>query len=119
MGNFNEVRNEMERLGLTFNQAFVRVFNDFIDSLDLVDIHFDVPYFTWSEKWGSKCSKFDRFLVINGFLGSFPNLTGLVLEKTIPDHHPILLLEHWDDYDPTPFHLLHSWLDMDGLFVVV
>lgn len=38
MGDFNEVRDDSEILGSNFNMSFVRVFNDFIDSLDLVDI---------------------------------------------------------------------------------
>lgn len=41
------------------------------------------------------------------------------MEKKIPDHHPILLLEHLVDYGPTPFHLFHSWFEMDGFDVLV
>ncbi|KAL7597062.1 uncharacterized protein LOC111904184 [Lactuca sativa] len=114
MGDFNEVRDDSEILGSNFNMSFVRVFNDFIDSLDLVDIPLGGPHFTWSDKWSSKFSKLDRFLVMEGFLVSFQYLSTIVLEKNIPDHRPILLLEHRVDYGPLPFRLFHSWFDMAG-----
>ena len=38
MGDFNEIGDDFERLGSNFNMSFARIFNDFIDSLDLVDI---------------------------------------------------------------------------------
>lgn len=72
------------------------------------------PRFTWSDKWCLEFSKLDRFLVTEGRLVSFPHLMGLVLEKMILDHRPILLLEHQIDYGPTLFRLFHSWFDMDG-----
>nr|KAJ0208379.1 hypothetical protein LSAT_V11C500277190 [Lactuca sativa] len=103
MGDFNEVQDESERLG----------------HLDLVDIDLGGPRFTWSDKWGSKFSKLDRFLVTEGIMGYFPHLTGLVLEKKIPDYPPILLLEHRVDYGPTSFRLFHSWFLMDRFDEVV
>ena len=48
------------------------------------------------------------------FFESFPHLTTLVLEMKIPNHRPILLLEYRVDYGQVPFHLFHSWFDMDG-----
>nr|GEW91660.1 hypothetical protein [Tanacetum cinerariifolium] len=47
--------------------------------------------FTWTDKWGTKMSKLDRFLVSKCFYDNFPHVTGVVLEKGIPDHRPILL----------------------------
>ncbi|GJT23560.1 putative RNA-directed DNA polymerase, eukaryota, reverse transcriptase zinc-binding domain protein [Tanacetum coccineum] len=38
-------------------------------------------------------SKLDRFLIFESFHEVFPNVTGVVLEKGIPDHRPILLKE--------------------------
>nr|GEV93238.1 RNA-directed DNA polymerase, eukaryota, reverse transcriptase zinc-binding domain protein [Tanacetum cinerariifolium] len=40
---------------------------------------------------------------------------GVVLEKGIPDHRPILLKDFKADFGPTPFHCFHSWLELDGL----
>nr|GEW91215.1 RNA-directed DNA polymerase, eukaryota [Tanacetum cinerariifolium] len=47
-------------------------------------------------------------------MSSFPHTTGVVLEKGIPDHRPILLKEFHVDYGPTPFQFFHSWLEMEG-----
>ena len=41
------------------------------------------------------------------------------LENNIPDHRPILLLEHRVDYGSTHFHIFHSFFDMDGFDNVV
>ncbi|GJT47588.1 putative RNA-directed DNA polymerase, eukaryota, reverse transcriptase zinc-binding domain protein [Tanacetum coccineum] len=70
--------------------------------------------YTWTDKWGSKMSKLDRFLVSDNFYESFPHNTGVILEKGIPDHRPILLKESHVDYGPTPFRFFHSWLEMEG-----
>lgn len=40
---------------------------------------------------------------------------GLVLEKNIMDHLPILLVEHCIDYGPTPFRVFHSWFEIVGV----
>ena len=75
--------------------------------------------FTWTNKWGSKISRLDRFLVSDSFFEIFPHATGLVLDKGIPDHRPILLKEVIVDYGPTPFRFFHSWLDIEGFHDMV
>ena len=91
MGDFNEVREESERLGSVFCPRSARVFNSFIEQIGLQEVSLGGPRFTWCDKWGSKFSKVDRFFVTDGFCASFPFITALVLEKKIPDHRPILL----------------------------
>ncbi|GKA92116.1 putative RNA-directed DNA polymerase, eukaryota, reverse transcriptase zinc-binding domain protein [Tanacetum coccineum] len=44
---------------------------------------------------------------------------GVILEKGIPDHRPILLKEFVADYGPTPFRFFNSWLDMEGFHDLV
>nr|GEW94853.1 RNA-directed DNA polymerase, eukaryota, reverse transcriptase zinc-binding domain protein [Tanacetum cinerariifolium] len=57
----------------------------------------DVPLggykFTWTNKWGSKMSKIDRFLVSDMFYETFPTTSGVILQKGIPNHRPILMKE--------------------------
>ena len=63
-------------------------------------------------------SKLDRFLIFESMLELFPHVSGLVLEKHLSDHRPILLRELPLDYGPTPFRVFHSWLgeeDFDAL----
>ncbi|GJU55544.1 RNA-directed DNA polymerase, eukaryota [Tanacetum coccineum] len=114
MGDFNEVRIASERFGSVFNARQADYFNLFISNLNLIDVPLGGYRFTWTDKWASKMSKLDRYLISECTLESFPNITGLILEKGIPDHRPILLKESVVDYGPTPFRLYHSWLNIDG-----
>ncbi|XP_023754992.1 uncharacterized protein LOC111903450 [Lactuca sativa] len=84
-----------------------------------MDIPMGGPRYTWSDKWGSKLSKLDRFLVSDAIMLHFLHIMGLVLDKNILDHHPIVLLEHQVDYSPSPFRIFHSWFDQDGFDEVV
>ncbi|GJX36639.1 RNA-directed DNA polymerase, eukaryota, reverse transcriptase zinc-binding domain protein [Tanacetum coccineum] len=98
MGDFNEVRDEGERYGWVFCDRQARFFNEFIADNSLIDIPLGGCNFTWTNKWGTKMSKLDHFLVSKSFYEVFPHGTGLVLEKGIPDHRPILLKESIVDY---------------------
>ncbi|GJY06599.1 RNA-directed DNA polymerase, eukaryota [Tanacetum coccineum] len=106
MGDFNEVRNASERYGSIFNEKQADLFNDFISDTSLVDIPLGGYNYTWTNKWGSKMSKLDRFLVSDSFYDKFPHTTGVILEKGTPDHRPILLKEFMVDYGPTLFCLV-------------
>ncbi|GJY77297.1 putative RNA-directed DNA polymerase, eukaryota, reverse transcriptase zinc-binding domain protein [Tanacetum coccineum] len=114
MGDFNEVRNATERFGSVFIERQADIFNLFIKNLNLLDVPLGGFKFTWTDKWATKMSKLDRFLVSECFHDAYPNITGLVLEKGIQDHRPILLKESVFDYGPTPFRFYHSWLDIEG-----
>ncbi|GJY20836.1 putative RNA-directed DNA polymerase, eukaryota, reverse transcriptase zinc-binding domain protein [Tanacetum coccineum] len=68
------------------------------------------------KRFGSHFNKrqadiFNTF-ISNASLVDVP-LGGVILEKGIPDHRPILLKEHVADFGPTPFRLFHSWLEME------
>nr|GEZ31983.1 RNA-directed DNA polymerase, eukaryota, reverse transcriptase zinc-binding domain protein [Tanacetum cinerariifolium] len=68
---------------------------------------------------GSKMSKLDRFFILEDFYNYFPHINGVILEKGIPDHRPILLKEYVADFGPASFRFFHSWLDMDGFHNMV
>ncbi|GKA56927.1 RNA-directed DNA polymerase, eukaryota, reverse transcriptase zinc-binding domain protein, partial [Tanacetum coccineum] len=119
MGDFNEVREAGERYGSFFHERQADAFNLFIDNLNLIDIPLGGFRFTWTDKWASKMSKLDRFLVNGCIFDVFPHIVGTVLEKGVPDHRPILLKESVVDYGPTPFRFFHSWLDIDGFHDLV
>ncbi|GJU22530.1 RNA-directed DNA polymerase, eukaryota [Tanacetum coccineum] len=91
---FNMVREAGERFGSIFNERHAELFNAFILNASLIDVPLGGYKFTWTDKWGSKMSKLDRFLVSKSFYDTFPHITGVVLEKGSPDHRPILLREH-------------------------
>ena len=81
MGDFNEVRDESERYGSVFCDRQARFFNEFIVDNSLIDMAFGGYTFTWTNKWGTKMSKLDRFWVSENFYEVFPHAIGLVLEK--------------------------------------
>nr|GEV12839.1 putative RNA-directed DNA polymerase, eukaryota, reverse transcriptase zinc-binding domain protein [Tanacetum cinerariifolium] len=114
LGDFNMVREAGERFGSNFIASHADIFNNFISNSSLADVPLGSYKFTWSDKWGSKMSKLARFLVSESFFDAFPNTIGVILEKGVPDHRPILLKEHLADFGPTPFWFFHSWLDLDG-----
>lgn len=118
MGDFNEVRVASEIYGSVSLPHEANIFNDFISHAGLVDILLGGYSFTWSDKVVTKMSKLDSFLVSEGTLEIFPNLTGFVLERHLWDHRPILLKEISIDYSP-PFRVFHSWFSMDGFIQVV
>ncbi|GJS01207.1 hypothetical protein Tco_0317715 [Tanacetum coccineum] len=59
-------------------------------------------------------SKLDRFLVTDGLLSSFPNLSAVCLDKHLSDHRPILLREILVDFGDIPFRMYHSWFSLSG-----
>ncbi|GJU26399.1 RNA-directed DNA polymerase, eukaryota, reverse transcriptase zinc-binding domain protein [Tanacetum coccineum] len=97
MCDFNEVREVGERYGFVFNERKAMLFNEFTLDSSLIDIPLGGFNFTWADKWGSKMSKLDRFLVSKSFYDIFPHITGVVLDKGIPDHRPNLLKESEND----------------------
>lgn len=82
-----------------------------LEHADLVDIPLGRLCFSWSDRWGSKFCKLDRFLITEGLFHNFPHMMGLVLAKNLPDHRPIILIDHHVDYGPTPFQIFHSWFE--------
>ncbi|PWA34615.1 RNA-directed DNA polymerase, eukaryota, Reverse transcriptase zinc-binding domain protein [Artemisia annua] len=119
MRDFNEVREAGERFGSFFNDRQADIFNSFISNASLIDVPLGGYKFTWTDKWGSKMSKLDRFLVSESFYDTFPNISGVILEKGSPDHRPILIKDHVVDFGPTPFRFFHSWLELEGFHSLV
>ncbi|GJW90508.1 putative RNA-directed DNA polymerase, eukaryota, reverse transcriptase zinc-binding domain protein [Tanacetum coccineum] len=97
------IREAGERYRLIFNEMQAEIFNEFISNSALIDILLGGFSFTWIDKWGSNMSKLDQFLVSNSFYEVFSHVSGVILEKGIPDHSPILLKEFVADCGPTPF----------------
>ncbi|PWA99288.1 RNA-directed DNA polymerase, eukaryota, Reverse transcriptase zinc-binding domain protein [Artemisia annua] len=97
-GDLNEVRDESERFGSTFSRGEAQIFNDFIHDSCLVDMPMGGRMFTWMNKFGTKMSKLDRFLLSESVIGDHVDLTATVLERLWSDHNPILLHIQKADY---------------------
>ncbi|GJZ73753.1 RNA-directed DNA polymerase, eukaryota [Tanacetum coccineum] len=114
MGDYNEVRTNVERRGTCFNVNNASFFNQFISSSGLVDIKMEGYTFTWSHPSAEKMSKLDRFLVSDGILTIFPSISAVCLDRHLSDHRPILLCEVKVDFGPIPFRFYHSWFKLVG-----
>ncbi|GKD31996.1 RNA-directed DNA polymerase, eukaryota, partial [Tanacetum coccineum] len=114
MGDFNEVRCKEERWGSNFHTQGANSFNSFISRAGLYDIQLEGYSFTWVHPSAGKMSKLDRFLVTDGLLSSFPNLSAVCLDKHLSDHRPILLREILVDFGAIPFRMYHSWFSLSG-----
>ncbi|GJQ91676.1 RNA-directed DNA polymerase, eukaryota [Tanacetum coccineum] len=81
MGDFNEVRVKSDRFGTNFNVLGANIFNSFINSTGLEEVHLGGSAFTWCHKSATKMSKLDRFFVSNNLLNIFPPLAGYTLDR--------------------------------------
>ncbi|GJY85879.1 RNA-directed DNA polymerase, eukaryota, reverse transcriptase zinc-binding domain protein [Tanacetum coccineum] len=86
MGDFNEVRVKSDRFGTNFNVLGANIFNSFINSTGLEEVHLGGSAFT----------------------------CGITLDRFLSDHRPILLRESAHDYGPVPFRFFHHWIHLEG-----
>ncbi|GJQ93595.1 RNA-directed DNA polymerase, eukaryota [Tanacetum coccineum] len=88
MGDFNEVRVKSDRFGTNFNVLGANIFNSFINSTGLEEVHLGGSAFTCRNHFGpdSLSITIDRF-----FFES-------------PAH----------DYGPVPFRFFHHWIHLEG-----
>ncbi|GJZ51836.1 RNA-directed DNA polymerase, eukaryota [Tanacetum coccineum] len=114
MGDFNEVRFKSDRFGTEFNAKGADVFNSFIATASLVEVHLGGSSFTWCHKSATKMSKLDRFFISENLLNIFPHISAITLDRSLSDHRPILLREVSFDYGPIPFRFFHHWLELEG-----
>ncbi|XP_028109689.1 uncharacterized protein LOC114308322 [Camellia sinensis] len=108
-GDFNEIRNISERKGCCRRDRGMCDFNDFIDNLEVCDMHMMGRKFTWcnsqeDERW----SRIDRFLLSSEWVQNF-NFKLWGLPRRWSDHCPILLMEDDREWGPKPFRFLNAW----------
>ncbi|XP_071740624.1 uncharacterized protein [Rutidosis leptorrhynchoides] len=110
LGNFNEVRSELERRNTKFLEHRAKRFNSFIKDNNLTDIPLGGRIYTRISTNGVEFSKLDRFLVSENFLQQWPNTHAFVLNKKHTDHCPIMLKEGNVDFGPKPTKVFDEWL---------
>ncbi|XP_071700101.1 uncharacterized protein [Rutidosis leptorrhynchoides] len=118
-GDFNEVRMESDRFGTVFNRQDANRFNAFIFNSGLTDLPLGGKRYSWMNKFGTKMSLIDRFLVSQTIIDSFPNVQVTAMDRGYSDHCPLLLHNLEQDFGPTPFKFFHSWMNYPDLEVIV
>ncbi|GJZ72339.1 putative ribonuclease H-like domain-containing protein [Tanacetum coccineum] len=114
MGDFNKVCKQAERYGSIFNVQGADAFNSFILAAGLEEVPLGGCSFTWCHKSATKMSKLDHFLISDGLMGSYPNISMITFDYHLFDHRPILMRESHFDYGPIPFQFFHYWFEMEG-----
>lgn len=113
MGDFNSVRSEVERRGVGTVTSHHRrdsdMFNDFIETIEVVDIPLTRKKFTWVRPNGSAMSRLDRCMVSIGWLEAWPLSIQQAQDRDISDHCPILLKQLHLEWGPKPFRVLNCW----------
>ncbi|XP_071695825.1 uncharacterized protein [Rutidosis leptorrhynchoides] len=106
---FNEVRKRSERKNCDFIANRAKMFNDFIDTMHLIEIPMGGTKFTIFSDDSLKYRKLDRFLVSEGCLGSWEGITARTLDREHSDHCPIILKDLDNDFGPRPTRIFNNW----------
>ncbi|XP_057452691.1 uncharacterized protein LOC130744534 [Lotus japonicus] len=113
LGYFNSVRDPNERKGITNDTSVSRrdteFFNDFIHSMELVDVPMTGRRFTWFRPNGSAMSRLDRCLISLEWLALWPHSVQHILDRDISDHCPVVLKHLNQEWGPKPFRVLNCW----------
>lgn len=107
-GDFNCVRDRMERRKSKFIASVTNEFNDFIDKVGLHEFMLRGRKFTYVS--GNKCSRIDRILVSWSVINDWPNAEYRALAREKSDHSPLILKVEVRNYGAKPFRLYNSWL---------
>lgn len=91
-GDFNLTRNPLERRGRVWCRRLSTMFNDLINTLELIDLPLANQNFTWSNMQSSPTlAKLDRFLISTEWDQAFPLTRVVAMPRITSDHNPILL----------------------------
>ena len=94
LGDFNNIRNNAERLGSCHRGQggnSIEEFNEWIDELEVQEAPWLGRKFTWYRPNGSAKSKLDRFLLSPDWMTKWPNTIQSTLDRNFSDHCPVIL----------------------------
>lgn len=112
MGDFNNIRYQSEREGVSHRgteATNINDFNNWIAELELEEIPCVGKRFTWFRPNGAAKSRLDRFLVSPKWLHKWPACTNFTLERNFSDHCPIMLRAKVIDWGSKPFRVFDCW----------
>ncbi|XP_021995752.1 uncharacterized protein LOC110892926 [Helianthus annuus] len=119
IGDFNEVREEVDRMISRFDSHGAMIFNSFIAEAGLLEYQMGGYKYTYMPDDGSSLSKIDRLLVCDDFMCRWPTAKFEALSRHLSDHSPLVLTCVSRDFGPIPFRFYNSWLETNGIDEVV
>lgn len=106
LGDFNNIRRPMERIGSSQTQhheSSIKEFNDWVSDLEVDDVPCIGRKYTWYKPNGTAKSRLDRFLVSADWLNKWKDTSQFILQRNFSDHCPLLLRSSNVDWGPKPF----------------
>ena len=119
-GDFNVIREVREKLNSSSTTRSMKVFDELIREMGLMDPPLRNAKFTWSNfREQPICCRLDRFMFSVGWGALFPQIRQEVEVRAVSDHNPIILDSTPPNWGPSPFRFENMWLghkDFDKVF---
>ena len=114
-GDFNVIRDPMERNRASRFNHSMRRFSQVTDELELKDFPMQGGLFTWrGGPNNGRMARLDRFLITEEWECQFGKVIQSILPRPISDHAPILLEGGTWLNGPSPFRFENMWLKVEG-----
>ncbi|KAL4271167.1 hypothetical protein GQ457_13G010790 [Hibiscus cannabinus] len=115
-GDFNVFLHLDEKIGFSYNNASIGIFNEFVHNVRGIDLPLKGGSFTWcNNRDPPTFVRLDRFLVTVEILLAYPSLSQILLTKALSDHNAILLQSASQNWGPKPFKFFNHWFVKHGL----
>lgn len=113
MGDLNEIMHANEKYGLAPpNQNRINIFKHHVNNLGLMDMGYNGPAYTWSNKQQGKdlvLERLDRCLANVEWCFDYPNTTVYHLPMLYSDHAPIIAILNPKNRRPKRSFMFENW----------
>lgn len=113
MGDLNEIMHANEKYGLAPpNQNRINIFKHHVNNLGLMDMGYNGPAYTWSNKQQGKdlvLERLDRCLANVEWCFNYPNTTVYHLPMLYSDHAPIIAILNPKNRRPKRSFMFENW----------
>ncbi|KAM6550152.1 hypothetical protein CsatB_021828 [Cannabis sativa] len=111
-GDFNVVRSVQEKLNNNSCTRSMKIFDELVNVLRLIDPKLNNGRFTWSNfRENPICSRLDRFLFTNKWNIAYPYVRQEMAVRVVLDHSLVILDSDPPNWGPCPFRYDNQWLE--------
>ncbi|EEC77009.1 hypothetical protein OsI_15342 [Oryza sativa Indica Group] len=120
MGDLNEIMHVNEKFGsVPPNQVRINIFKHYVNNIGLMDLGYNGPAYTWSNKQHGKdlvLQRLDRCLANVEWCMNFPNTTVYHLPMLYSDHAPIIAILNPKSRRPRRSFKFENWWLLESDF---